>query len=203
MRARVLRHADYRRMRWKNGGGWTTELAAHPEPNADANVPFDWRVSIAEIESDGAFSAFPGCDRHIALLEGIGMELRFDGAESVRLEQRLRFVPFAGETRTFGKLLAGPVRDINVIARRDAYRAEVLHRPLVGPMVFFPDDATWFVYLAAGSATVKAGGTAQTLEADESVLMLPDADDDRVVMTGGGEIVLVRFAPASTQFGAR
>ncbi|MBU6199689.1 MAG: HutD family protein [Xanthomonadaceae bacterium] len=203
MRARVLRHADYRRMRWKNGGGWTTELAAHPEPSTDANARFDWRVSIAEIESDGAFSAYPGCDRHIALLEGIGMELRFDGAESVRLQQRLRFVPFAGETRTFGKLLAGPVRDFNVIARRDAYRAEVLHRPLVGPMVFFPDDATWFVYLAVGSASVKAGGTAQTLEVDESVLMLPDADDERVVIAGGGEIVLARFVPASTQLGAR
>lgn len=203
MRARILRNADYRRMRWKNGGGWTTELAAHPEPDADANAPFDWRVSIAEIESDGAFSAFPGCDRHIALLEGIGMELRFDGAESVRLEQRLRFVPFAGETRTFGKLIAGPVRDFNVIARRAAYRAEVLHRPLVGPMVFFPDDTTWFVYLAAGSATVRAGVTAQTLAADESVLMLPDANDERVAIAGGGEVVLARFVPASIQPGAR
>ncbi|MHB8448630.1 MAG: HutD/Ves family protein [Rudaea sp.] len=203
MRARVLRHADYRRMRWKNGGGWTTELAAHPEPDAGANAAFDWRVSIAEIESDGAFSAFPGCDRYIALLEGIGMELRFDGAESVRLEQRLRFVPFAGETRTFGKLIAGPVRDFNVIARRDACSAEVLCRPLVGPMVFFPDAATWFVYLASGSASVEAGGTAQTLDADESVLILPDANDERVVLTGGGEIVLARFVPASIQPGAR
>ena len=66
MRMRVLRRADYRRMPWKNGGGWTTQLAAFPE--SDATVPFDWRVSIAEIESDGAFSAFPGYDRHIALL---------------------------------------------------------------------------------------------------------------------------------------
>ena len=92
MRVRVLRHVDYRRMRWKNGGGWTTELAAFPESGADAAAPFDWRVSIAEIESDGAFSPFPGCDRHIALLEGVGMELRFDDAETLRLDQRLRFV---------------------------------------------------------------------------------------------------------------
>ena len=69
MSARVLRTADYRRMRWKNGGGWTTELAVSPEPGADA---FDWRISIAEIESDGAFSTFPLCDRWIALLEGNG-----------------------------------------------------------------------------------------------------------------------------------
>ena len=50
MRMRVLRRADYRRMPWKNGGGWTTQLAAFPESGTNAVAPFDWRVSIAEIE---------------------------------------------------------------------------------------------------------------------------------------------------------
>ncbi|HMM58482.1 MAG TPA: HutD family protein [Rudaea sp.] len=199
MRTRVLRHADYRRMRWKNGGGWTTELAAFP---ADAQT-FDWRVSIAEIESDGAFSPFPGCDRHIALLEGIGMELRFAGGESVRLDRRLRFVPFAGETETFGKLISGPVRDFNVITRRDACHAEVLHRPLVGPMVFLPDAATWFVFLASGSASVKSGSAAQSIEAGESVLLQPDPAGDRVVVDGGGEVIIARFVAPADHGGER
>lgn len=195
MRALVLRQANYRRMRWKNGGGWTTELAAFPESGAGADAPFDWRVSIAEIETDGAFSPFPGCDRHIALLEGVGMELRFDGAEPVRLDQRLRFAPFAGETQTFGKLLAGPVRDFNVIARRAVCRADVRCRPLVGPMVFFPEDAVWLAYLASGNATVRSDGAAQTLETGESALLQPDTGGGRVVIDGGGELVLVKFVP--------
>src|SRR5262249_30878115 len=158
---------EYRRMRWKNGGGWTTELAAFPEPSGAAPVPFDWRISIAEIESDGAFSTFAGCDRYIALLDGIGMELTFESAEPVRLDQRLRFTHFAGEWQTHGKLISGPVRDFNVIVRRDACNAEVLHRPLVGPMVFLPENATWFVYLAGGRAEVKLSGVPEELAAGE------------------------------------
>ena len=203
MRARVLRQADYRRMRWKNGGGWTTELAVFPESGADANAPFDWRISIAEIESDGAFSPFPGCDRHIALLEGIGMELRFAGGETVRLDRRLRFVPFAGETPVFGKLLAGPVRDFNVMTRRERCHAEILHRPLVGPMVFLPDAATWFVFLASGSASVKTCGAAQTIESGESVLLQSDPAGDRVVVDGGGEAIIAKFVAAADHVGKR
>ena len=194
MRTRVLRAADYRRMRWKNGGGWTTELAAHPESTGDA-AGFDWRISIAEIESDGAFSTFAGCDRWIALLEGIGMELTIDAADPVRLDQRLRFTRFGGEAQTSGKLLAGPVRDFNVIVRRDAFHAEVLHRPLVGPMVFLPENATWFVYLAGGHADLKLAGSVQELGVGESLLLEPDASNERIVLNGGGELVLVKLTP--------
>ena len=193
MRARVLRTLDYRRMRWMNGGGWTTELAAHPQAGGEAPGAFGWRISIAEIDSDGAFSAFPDCARWIALLDGIGMELTFDDAEPVRLDQRLRFLQFAGEARTHGKLVSGPVRDFNVIARRDAFGAEVLHRPLVGPMVFMPENATGFVYLAGGHADVKLGGTIQELAAGESLLLTPDAGNERIVLNGGGELVLVKL----------
>jgi len=188
---RVLRQADYRRMRWKNGGGWTTELAAFPH---DVEA-FDWRVSIAEIESDGAFSAFPGYDRRIALLEGVGMELRFDGAETQRLEQRLRFVPFAGEAPVFGKLLAGPVRDFNVMTRRDRCRAEILHRPLVGPMLFVPDSTAWFVYLVGGRAECRNKDVSSALGAGDSLLLEPDLAGGNVVLSGGGEVVLIRFVP--------
>jgi len=191
MSAKILRVADYRRMRWKNGGGWTTELAA--SASAGDGGDFDWRISIAEIESDGAFSAFPGYDRSIALLEGPGMELQFDADEPVRLDQRLRFVRFAGEAKAFGRLLGGAVRDFNVIVRRDALRAEVLHRPLVGPMVFLPEAATtWFVYLVGGQAALKdvAG---MHLEAGESLLLQPGDAARTRVLSGGGEVVLVKL----------
>jgi hypothetical protein len=166
MSAQVLRAADYRRMRWKNGGGWTTELAARAGDGGD----FDWRISIAEIESDGAFSTFPACDRYIALLDGPGMELQFDAEEPVRLDQRLRFVRFAGEAKT--------------------------HRPLVGPMVFLPEGATtWFVYLVAGQAALKDAAGMQ-VEAGESLLLQPGDATRTRVLSGGGEVVLVKFTKA-------
>jgi environmental stress-induced protein Ves len=193
MRARILRHADYRRMRWKNGGGWTSELAAFPESDVGTSA-FDWRISIAEIESDGAFSTFPGCDRQIALLDGIGMELRFDTAPSVRLERRLQFFPFAGEWQTHGTLLSGAVRDFNVIARRDAVRAEVWHRPLVGPMVFLADAAvTWFVYVAVGQAAIKSQEGSPATETGDSLLLDVGDSAGNTVLDGGGELVIVKL----------
>jgi environmental stress-induced protein Ves len=189
MQARILHAADYERMRWKNGGGWTTQLAVGAA--SDGVSAFDWRISIAEIESDGAFSAFAGCDRSIALLDGVGMELRFDDADAVRLDQRLKFFKFAGEANAFGKLLAGPVRDFNLIVRRDAIDAEILRRPLVGPMVFLATaDTTWFVYVASGVAKMKSGGEIGT---GESLLLEPDPALRNVVIDGGGELVLVKL----------
>jgi len=191
MSAKILRIADYRRMRWKNGGGWTTELAASAA-GADSSA-FDWRISIAEIESSGAFSNFPGCDRHIALLDGPGMELQFGSGDPVRLDQRLRFVRFAGEEQTYGRLLGGAVRDFNVIVRRDAVRAEVLHRPLVGPMVFLPEAATtWFVHVLTGKAAVKDVAGIE-LETGESLLLEPDGTSRTRVLSGGGEVVLIKL----------
>jgi uncharacterized protein len=202
MRMRVLRHADYRRMRWKNGGGWTTELAAFPE-SSEVGITFDWRISIAEIESDGAFSTFPGCDRQIALLDGIGMELRFNAAPSLRLERRLQFVPFAGEWQTYGTLLSGTVRDFNVIAKRDAIRAEIWHRPLVGPMVFLAETSvTWFVYIVGGNASIGNRERSSTLDAGDSLLLEANDSNQNTVLNGGGELVIVKLthlpAPALT-----
>ena len=189
MSARLLRAAEYRRVRWRNGGGWTSELASSPE-GADA---FDWRISIAEIESDGPFSVFAGCDRHIALLDGAGMQVEFETHAPLRLEQRLKFFGFSGDDAAFGRLLGGPVRDFNVIVRRDACTAEVLHRPLVGPMVFLADPAvTWLVYLLGGQAALKDVADMR-LEPGDALLLEPDAATRNRVLSGGGEVVLVKL----------
>lgn len=194
MRARVLRNVDYQRMRWKNSGGWTMELAVSPESARDAGDTFDWRISIAEIESDGAFSTFPDCERYIALLDGIGMELRFDAAPSVRLDRRLQFFRFAGEWQAQGLLLSGPVRDFNVIVRRDAIHADVWHRPLVGPMVFLSEaSTTWFVHVVSGEAAVKNRADSPTLAAGDCLLLEADDDADNILLTGGGEVLIVKL----------
>jgi environmental stress-induced protein Ves len=64
----VIAPSQYRRTPWKNGGGLTEEIAAHPE--GAALDGFDWRISIAAVDRDGPFSRFPGVDRTITLIEG-------------------------------------------------------------------------------------------------------------------------------------
>ena len=142
-------------MRWKNDGGWTTEIAREP---ADAASDFRWRISIADIESDGPFSTFPGVARELMLLSGNGIELDIDDAPPLRLTERFQRVRFDGESRVECRLLAGPTRDFNVMTRRDAVRAEVMARPLVGSMVLFAEaDVVWLAHVFSGDAEARAG----------------------------------------------
>src|SRR5262249_48883926 len=113
---------DYRSMPWKNGAGRTTELAVHP---AGAGLDaFAWRVSIANVERSGPFSAFPGIDRTIVLLDGAGMHL---GRGERTIDLTTPFVPqdFRGDQSVDCTLVAGPSRDFNAMFRRGRARGSV------------------------------------------------------------------------------
>jgi environmental stress-induced protein Ves len=121
----VLRAVDHVRMAWANGGGTTYEVATSP---AGASLgSFDWRVSLADVVADGPFSAFPGVDRILVLLDGPGMELVVDG-RLIPLD-RLDPVRFDGAADTSCSLVGGPTRDLNVMTRRGrrTATAEVVH----------------------------------------------------------------------------
>jgi len=119
----LLAPADYRRMPWKNGGGHTLEIAAEP-PGAGI-AAFAWRVSVADIERDGPFSAFPGVDRTVVLLAGNGMRMTGAG-EPVDLHEPYEPVRFAGEAALHCTLLDGPTRDFNLMVRREAASGDVV-----------------------------------------------------------------------------
>lgn len=110
---RLIRSSEYRVMPWKNGGGTTNEILVEP----GAGDRYRYRVSIADVASDGPFSRFDGYDRHIVLLEGAGMTL--DAGANGRIEL-LPFVPhaFSGDWDVTGRLKDGPVRDFNLIVDR-------------------------------------------------------------------------------------
>ena len=102
---------------WKNGGGVTREIAAWPEGSGMDD--FVWRVSLAEVGADGPFSAFPDIDRTLTVVEGAGMDLTVGGT---RVLVNSPYVPhdFRGDLPTEGRLLAGPVVNLNVMWRRGA-----------------------------------------------------------------------------------
>jgi len=190
---RVIRACENRRVRWKNDGGWTTEIARDP---ADGEH-FRWRISIAEIEHDGPFSSFPGIDRDLLLLDGSGIELDIDDTPPRRLVQRFERVRFAGESRVDCRLLAGATRDFNVMADRAIVRAETFARPLVGSMVIFPEAGVeWFAYVFAGHADARDDAQTLALGAGDGLRVDFREGGARVVIDGGGELVLVKFVQA-------
>jgi environmental stress-induced protein Ves len=113
-----LKPADYKTMPWKNGGGTTTELMA--ERNG-ATEGYDWRLSIASVAASGPFSDFSGYDRSIMLVEGKGFTLDFAEDGTHHLTRSFEPLCFDGAWRTECTLIDGPVKDFNLIARKNVH----------------------------------------------------------------------------------
>ena len=109
---------------WRNGGGRTRELLAWPSA-----VDWQVRVSVADIEADGPFSAFAGVDRCFAVLEGAGVVLSLPGGER-RLACGDDAAAFPGEAAPMCRLIDGPTRDLNLMVRRGAGTASMHRTPL-------------------------------------------------------------------------
>ncbi len=161
-----LTPADHRRVPWKNGGGVTTELAV--EPAADGR--FVWRVSIADVVEPGPFSAFPGYDRLIAVVEGDGMRLSVDGAAPVERRRLDPAFAFPGEAPVWCEPTAGPIRDVNLMLDR-ASAAGTLTL-LAGQAGHRAAGDVLLVHGLAGALTViPDGGEALTVPAGHSLLL--------------------------------
>jgi environmental stress-induced protein Ves len=187
--SKVIPANEYRRVRWKNGSGWTREIACMPE-----REDWDWRLSIAEIERDGPFSVFPGIDRELVLIRGNGLRLRFEDGEVRELQPPHERIRFAGERVVSGELLDGPTHDFNLMWRRDAIAAELLHRPLVGPMLFFTEPGTsWAIHLLSGQAKFDRASGLPDLWAGDTALLIDGNERRRYALEGGGELLAIKL----------
>lgn len=194
-RIEVVPANAYRRVRWRNGLGWTREIVRVPDDDV-----FDWRLSIAEIEQDADFSSFAGIDRELVLLSGNGLRLRFGDGRVLELRPPHGSARFAGEDDVDGELVAGPTTDFNLMWRRDAIAASLWRRPLVGAMVVFVDrHETWAVHLLAGQARFADGSDAPLLEAGDTALLRAGGERSRSVLDGAGEALLIRLAAVSAE----
>ncbi|WP_343064738.1 HutD/Ves family protein [Marilutibacter spongiae] len=220
---RVVPANEYRRVRWKNGRGWTREAVqgrlvqgpggpAFPEGsdqdagpqlgdgNADRSASddaWDWRLSIAEIDEDTAYSCFPGIDREQMLLSGNGLRLRIGGHAVSLLPPHDRHV-FPGEAAVFAELVDGRVQAINLMWRRGRVALQSWFRPLVGPMLVFADPAeTWVVHLVSGHADLDRANATPRLEAGDTMVLQGLGHRRRCLIEGAGSVLLARIAPVS------
>lgn len=129
---RTVSLADVPETPWRNGGGVTQELLAWPQVAAAADVadPADpaqpanlaeWqvRISVARIDRDGPFSAYPGVERWFAVVAGEGVVLRFDNRRAL-LTAGSEPVRFEGAAAPGCDLLDGATQDLNLMVRSAA-----------------------------------------------------------------------------------
>ena len=191
--SQVISRLDYRRERWRNGLGWTREILRLPAQGDDWAL----RLSVAEIELDAAFSAFPGVERELVLLQGNGVRLRFEDGRVAEVLPPHGRVRFAGEETLHGELVDGTTHDFNLMWKRDLLQAELLHRPLGGAMFFFCEPGVaWALYLLAGHAEFGADSGLPPMHAGDTA-WLAAGKRQRHALRGGGELLVIRVSAAA------
>jgi len=181
----IVRFAELPVVPWRNGGGVTREVAA-----AGGSGPqgFDWRISIADVNAPGPFSAFPGVDRVITVVGGERMDLVIDGVEHVLgLYESLSF---DGASQTTCSLPAGPTRDLNVMTRGDRLSAAVAIRDLSETRPIAVAGSQVLVLLTGSAVVAGADGSRAELHPLDAVC--PSGQHVRLVM-GSGRVVVVRI----------
>jgi hypothetical protein len=141
---KVIPPSAFVTMPWKNGGGVTHEILKE-----ERDSQLLWRLSIAEVASDGPFSHFPGLSRILTVIEGDGLVL----ITETRKLLALPLVPtaFSGDWSIEGRRIAGDVRDFNVIYDADRVSACVTVQDGLSH-VAGADETCFFLALESGVA---------------------------------------------------
>ncbi|MBW8822864.1 MAG: HutD family protein [Xanthomonadales bacterium] len=190
MSLRILRSGDSQRQPWANGDGSTRELMQWPGDGQ----PWQWRLSIADVDRDAPFSAFPGVDRILVLLNGDGLVLRFADGREARLDTPFALARFPGEAELSGGPIAGPTTDFNLMWQRDRFDAELWVRPMVGSIqLFAAPGETWALHVAAGH--VDGDGRSLHLETGDTLVSIDDGSARRLHLDGAGTALAIRLKP--------
>ena len=160
--------SDYREMPWKNGGGSTTEMAVFPE--GASMDEFVWRLSAAQVNHDGPFSIFTNIDRSLAILSGNSLSLTgafkddaHDHSSSVELTQTSTPFRFAGDIDVMGSLPNGPIRDLNLMTRRNVC-AHYMQRLLAGEHHIQAEQAQQVLLFCAQGQVLMNGSVEMSTE---------------------------------------
>jgi len=169
MSGRILTSGDYQRMPWKNGGGTTTEIWKAASPAGEML----WRLSIADVASDGPFSEFPGIDRWIMVIQGKGMTLRIDGLGTKRLDRPFEPLFFPGDAKTDCRLIDGPIRDFNFMIARGFGKGTLQVLRLTAGMAAPLGENTAAIHVLAGGVEIETNDIQQLAASDTWIAEQP------------------------------
>lgn len=179
MALQLISPKQWQTQAWKNGGGITHQLV-----RSDDNAGMRWRVSIAEVAIDGAFSRFEQTDRIIMLLQGNGFCLHGAEDQPIVLDKALVPFAFAGETAIDCTLIEGPVRDFNLMTRRADVKASLQVLSVTEPLSLVLAQES-LLYLASGQLQLSFKEQSYQLDAGQSLLCTDEVGE--LQMKAGAE----------------
>jgi environmental stress-induced protein Ves len=163
-------------MPWANGRGTSYEIASDRN---DAEE-WTWRLAMAPVNEDGAFSRIECVNRFLAVVEGAGMLLSVDRK---KLQCRpMQVVRFRGDAITVATLTDGPITDINLMIRRKEADGEMAIVAEAGLL-----RGASIVVAIGGSAQLQCGDSTIELEPHDSIL---DCDAETVSLVSGTACVV-------------
>lgn len=127
---------------WANGLGTTSVVARWPDDDS-----WVWRLSLADVTTDGPFSSLPGIDRFIVVASGAGMELTIGDAPAVQLTVASPPFAFDGGADVMCHLIDGPIVDLNLMARSGTPGSIVVHHLADGERLDLESDVIACVVL--------------------------------------------------------
>lgn len=190
-------------MPWKNGRGVTREIAREPA----AGEQFAWRLSLAQIDADCDFSAFPGYRRALVLVTGDSLQLRFKGHGRCSLGPARRGTRFEGDWQTYCAVPHGCCTDLSLIVRKGsmARPACIVRAPMllrIGSIrrVALAEALHGVLFALDGSVAVteSTGARPRGLRTWDTLLLSPGAQRTLTVCNLGpqpAQLVLLRWRP--------
>ena len=175
-------------MPWRNGLGTTIELLKKDLADGEG---FAWRLSMADVTSDGEFSNFSGYDRCLLLLEGAGITLDCNGRQH-RLERPLQAARFRGEDQTCASLHAGPIQDFNIMTRRQHCAARVSCGDRLEPTSFTIDATVLLIYAVDGD--LKVDSSCQPIAVPARHLLVIEKPEVETINCSGAKSIVIQIS---------
>jgi environmental stress-induced protein Ves len=168
MRITHLAPSSYTSSPWKNGGGFTVDMAEERLPGS-APGSWDgliWRLGRTTISVPAPFSDLAGFDRCQVVIGGAGLVLDTPQGE-VDLRQAFAPARYPGEAPISSRLESGPVEVVNLIAdrQRATIRLEVLR---AGGEVSL-SGGVCVLHAPVGPAAVLIDGASHGLQTDHAI----------------------------------
>ncbi len=182
----IITPAQWQTQRWQNGGGITHQLCRQ-----DDEQGLLWRLSIAEVATDGPFSRFDNIDRIIMLLEGSGFCLLGVADSPKVLDTPLKPFAFAGETPIHCTLINGAVRDFNLMTRRAAVTPQLQVLSIGSEAQTVILSAQTLIYVVSGNVEIALEQQTLTLAAQHTLSLSNESGSVQLSCIAGAKVIFI------------